>query len=51
MHGTIECAFIGRLGQEPELKSSAAGKPRAPRSMLWRDDEPPTAMRKTAIRC
>jgi hypothetical protein len=27
MHGNIETAFIGRLGQEPELKTSAAGKP------------------------
>jgi len=27
MHGTIEAAFIGRLGQDPELKTSAAGKP------------------------
>ena len=26
MHGAIETAFIGRLGQGPELKSSAAGK-------------------------
>jgi single-strand DNA-binding protein len=29
MHGNIETAFIGRLGQDPELKTSAAGKPRA----------------------
>jgi single-stranded DNA-binding protein len=27
MHGNIETAFIGRLGQDPELKTSAAGKP------------------------
>src|SRR5262245_58099909 len=27
MHGNIECAFIGRLGQDPELRTSAAGKP------------------------
>ena len=26
MNGNIECAFIGRLGQDPELKTSAAGK-------------------------
>jgi single-strand DNA-binding protein len=26
MSGQIECAFIGRLGQDPELKTSAAGK-------------------------
>jgi single-strand DNA-binding protein len=26
MSGIIECAFIGRLGQDPELKTSAAGK-------------------------
>jgi single-strand DNA-binding protein len=24
---TIECAFAGRVGTEPELKTSAAGKP------------------------
>ena len=24
---TIDCAFLGRIGQEPELKQSAAGKP------------------------
>lgn len=27
MNGSIEAAFIGRLGQDPELKTSAAGKP------------------------
>ena len=27
MHGNIEAAFIGRLGQDHELKTSAAGKP------------------------
>ena len=27
MHGAIEAAFIGRVGQDPELKTSAAGKP------------------------
>ena len=27
MHGNIETAFIGRLGQDPELKTSATGKP------------------------
>jgi single-strand DNA-binding protein len=27
MNGTIECAFIGRVGTEPELKTSQAGKP------------------------
>jgi single stranded DNA-binding protein len=26
MNGSIETAFIGRLGQDPELKTSAAGK-------------------------
>ena len=26
MHGNIETAFIGRLGQDPELRASAAGK-------------------------
>jgi single-strand DNA-binding protein len=24
---TIDCAFLGRIGHEPELKQSAAGKP------------------------
>ncbi len=27
MHGNIECAFIGRLGQEADIKTSAAGNP------------------------
>jgi single-strand DNA-binding protein len=27
MDGTIEAAFIGRVGTEPELKTSQAGKP------------------------
>ena len=28
MNGNIECAFIGRLGQDQELNTSAAGKSR-----------------------
>jgi hypothetical protein len=28
MNGTIDCAFIGRLGEDPELKTSAAGNSR-----------------------
>jgi single-strand DNA-binding protein len=27
MHGSIESAFIGRVGTEPELRNSQAGKP------------------------
>ena len=27
---TIECAFIGRLGRDPELRHSQAGKPWLP---------------------
>ena len=27
MNGTIECAFIGRLGQDPDLRTAASGKP------------------------
>jgi single-strand DNA-binding protein len=27
MHGQIECAFIGRAGADPELRTSQAGKP------------------------
>jgi single-strand DNA-binding protein len=26
MNGNIECAFIGRVGKEPELKTSSTGK-------------------------
>ena len=26
MNGTIECAFIGRLGQDPDLRTAASGK-------------------------
>ena len=27
MHGQIDCAFIGRVGTDPELRTSQAGKP------------------------
>ena len=27
MNGTIECAIIGRLGQDPDLRTAASGKP------------------------
>jgi len=33
MNGAIEAAFIGRLAQDPELRTSAAGKPWARLSM------------------
>jgi hypothetical protein len=40
MHGAIECAFIGRVAQQPELKTSAAGKPWAHVGVaVGRDDE------------
>jgi single-strand DNA-binding protein len=40
MHGQIESAFIGRVGQDPELKTSAAGKPWARFSVaVGREDE------------
>ena len=41
MHGNIETAFIGRVGQDPELKTAAgSGKPWARLSVaVGRDDE------------
>jgi single-strand DNA-binding protein len=40
MNGTIEVAFIGRVGTEPELKRSQAGKPwTAINVAVGKDDE------------
>jgi single-stranded DNA-binding protein len=40
MHGSIETAFIGRLGQDPELRTSQAGKAWARLSVaVGNDDE------------
>jgi single-strand DNA-binding protein len=35
----IHCAFIGRVGQEPELKQSAAGKPWCRLSVVVGNDD------------
>jgi single-strand DNA-binding protein len=36
---TIECAFIGRLGRDPELRHSQAGKPWLPLNLAVGDKE------------
>ena len=40
MHGSIETAFISRVGTEPEMKTSAAGKPWLRFSAAVGKDEP-----------